>query len=181
MSRGNIPQQPGIAYAEPAVAELANGQIAMYIRNRAGNLHVAMSSDRGETWRPHKMHGPDMAGHPHCGPASAEAPCILKRLPSSPDLLLIWNNHRVRTPLTAAISSDHGENWQHFRNVEPMIAWPPKVIHTYPSVAFLNGNAHLTYGHVQVAWRGDDANLKIEVAASLQYRRLPIEWFYEKA
>lgn len=179
MSRENIPRPAGIHYAEPTVAELPGGRVAMYIRSNAGNLHIALSDDGGESWRPHKTHAPDMAGHPHCGPNAAESPCMVKRVPSTGDLLLVWNNNRVRTPLTAAISSDEGETWRHFRNIEEMDGWPPRLIHTYPSIAFLNGNAHLTYGHVHLAWR-DEKPPKLDVTASLKYRRLPLEWFYEK-
>ena len=105
MSRQNIARPEGIHYAEPAVVELANGQVAMYIRSNAGNIHIALSEDCGETWRIHKDYPPDMAGHPDCGPSSAECSCLVKRVPGSDDLLLVWNNHRVRVPLTAAIDS----------------------------------------------------------------------------
>ena len=179
MSRENIARPEGIHYAEPTVVELKDGRVAMYIRSNAGNLHIALSDDGGESWRTHKTHAPDMAGHPDCGPNAAESPCMVKRVPGSDDLLLVWNNNRVRTPLTAAISSDNGETWRHFRDIEAMDGWPPRLIHTYPSITFLNGNAHLTYGHVHLAWR-DEKPPKLDVTASLKYRRLPLEWFYEK-
>jgi hypothetical protein len=94
-------------------------------------------------------------------------------VPGSDDLLLVWNNNRTRTPLTAAISSDSGETWRHFRNLEEMDGWPPRRSHTYPSITFFRGNVHLTY------WEAVPQTLPI-YHVSLKYRRLPIGWFYEK-
>jgi Neuraminidase (sialidase) len=178
MSRQNIARPEGLHYAEPTVVEMANGQIAMYIRHNGGNIHIALSDDQGDSWRMHKNHAPDMAGHPDAGPNSAESPSVVHRVPGTNDLLLVWNNNRLRTPLAAAISSDNGETWGHLRNLEEMDGWPPKLIHTYPSLAFLNGNAHLTYGHVELSWRKEKPPV-LDVSGSQQYRRLPISWFYE--
>jgi Neuraminidase (sialidase) len=178
MSRQNIARPEGLHYAEPTVVEMANGQVAMYIRSNAGNIHIALSDDRGDSWRMYKNHAPDMAGHPDAGPSAAESPCVVKRVPGTDDLLLVWNNHRLRTPLAAAISSDNGETWRHLRNIEEMDGWPPKVIHTYASMTFLKGNVHLTYGHVEITWP-EKKPRTLEASASLKYRRLPISWFYE--
>ncbi|MCC6509666.1 MAG: exo-alpha-sialidase, partial [Pirellulaceae bacterium] len=47
--------------------------------------------------------------------------------PGTNDLLLIWNNSYdpkfrshfgKRSPLTAAVSKDHGKTWQHVRDIE---------------------------------------------------------------
>ena len=40
---------------------------------------------------------------------------------------------------------DDGETWKHIKELEPMTEWPKRCIHAYPSLAFLNGNAHITY------------------------------------
>jgi len=169
---GAIPEPQGFQYAEPIVVELPEGRVAMYIRTTAGNIHVALSDD-GSQWAMHKGHAPDMCGHPDAGPNSAYAPCMVKRVPGTDDLLLVWNNNRVRTPLTAAISHDSGETWQHLRNLEEMDGWPPRLTHSYPSIAFLKGNVHLTYWETHTH---DVAGRFIH----LRYRRLPVGWFYEK-
>ena len=44
--------------------------------------------------------------------------------------------------------------------------------YTYPSLAFLNGNAHITYWETHT-------HPTAERLFHLVYRRLPISWFYE--
>ena len=167
---GEVAAPDGVRYVEPMVAELPGGGLAMYIRTTMGNMHVALSDD-GEAWRMHKDHAPDMCGHPDAGPNAAYAPCMVKRVPGTDDLLLIWNNNRVRTPLTAAVSHDGGETWRHLRNLEEMDGWPPRLTHAYPSLAFLGDDVHVTYWEAE--GRGGP-----EERIGLRYRRLPRVWFY---
>jgi hypothetical protein len=189
MSRRNITAAKGTHYAEPTVVELPGGRVAMYIRTTAGNLHIAMSKDGGESWKMHKGARADMAGRPDAGPAAAYSPCMVKRVPGTRDLLLVWNNHRIRTPLTAAISRDSGDTWQHLRNIEEMDGWPPTRTHTYPSLTFFGRNVHLTYwearrrpgGARQPNRAGTPGRPADRYFVSLKYRRLPLAWFYEKA
>jgi len=94
------------------------------------------SFDAGETWA---------VENTDWGPSSATAPCILRRVPESEDLLLIWNNNVQRSDLSSAISRDGGRVWENFRNLEPSEGWPLPRSHQYPSLTFLHGNAHLTY------------------------------------
>ncbi len=173
MSSRNVFAPEGVSYAEPTVVELKDGRVAMYVRTTAGNIHIALSADRGETWTMYKAAKPDMAGRPDTGPAAAYSPCMVKRIPGTGDLLLVWNNHRVRTPLTAAVSADDGETWRHFRNLEEMDGWPPVRTHTYPSVTFLNDTVHLTY------WEAHKLSAD-KFLVSLKYRRLPVSWFYQR-
>lgn len=69
---------------------------------------------------------------------------------------LSWN------PLTAAVSKDEGETWQHFRNLEdaPGDAW------AYPAVTWFGERALVTYFN----YKG---------GLSLKLRNLPASWFYE--
>jgi hypothetical protein len=147
--------------------------VAMYVRTTAGNIHIALSKDGGDTWEMYKNAKPDMAGRPDTGPNAAYSPCMVKRVPGGDDLLLVWNNNRTRTPLTAAISSDSGETWRHFRNLEEMDGWPPRRSHTYPSITFFKDHVHLTYWEAEKQPSG-------QYYVSLKYRRLPLAWFYEK-
>jgi len=187
-SRKNITAAKGLYYAEPTVVELTGGRVAMYIRTTAGNIHIAMSRDGGETWKMYKGAPHDMAGRPDTGPGSAYSPCMVKRVPGTRDLLLIWNNHRLRTPLTAAVSSDWGETWRHMRNIEEMDGWPPTRTHTYPSLTFFKGNVHLTYwearrhpgGKRLPARAGAVGKPADRFFVSLKYHRLPLRWFYER-
>lgn len=165
---GLLLQQENKLFEEPALVELADGSVAMFIRteikaNRYQFIHVARSTDGGDTW---KMHSDG-------GPGATFSPCIAKRLPGSTDLMLIWNNHMMRTSLTAAISRDNGDTWKNLRLLEEEEDWPLSRSHTYPSLAFLKGNAHITYweSHKHPA----TANM-----FHLIYRRLPVAWFYEQ-
>jgi len=162
----------GVAYEEPTVVELPDGCAAMFLRTSAGNIHMFRSADGGDAWQPWKTHPSDMCGHADAGPNAARSPCMVKRVPGTGDLLLIWNNNRVRTPLTAALSSDGGESWHSLRNLEAMDGWPPRLTHAYPSLAFLGDNAHITYWETYSAPRAGRL-------FHLRYRRLPIAWFYE--
>ena len=162
-SSGTVRAPEGERYAEPTVVELADTTVAMFLRTTTGNIHVAHSSDEGDTW----------ALHSSSGPAAPFAPCMVKRLPGSDDLLLIWNNHSIRSNLTSAISRDDGETWQNLRLLEEQEGWPIPRSHTYPSLTFLNGNAHITYWETH-------AHPEARLLFHLIYRRLPITWFYEK-
>ena len=157
-----IPPPEGERYAEPTVVELPDGVVAMFIRTSTGYIHIAHSADGGETW----------ALHSDWGPASPFAPCMVRRVPESDDLLLIWNNSAIRSNLTAAISEDNGGTWKNYRILEPQEHWPMRRSHTYPSLTFLNGAAHMTYWETQKHHEADRI-------FHLIYRRLPISWFYE--
>ena len=69
-----------------------------------------------------------------------ESPATIRRIPSTGDLLMIWNNTYVqgsghggkRTPLTTAISHDEGITWRHVRNLEE----DPNQTFAYASLAF---------------------------------------------
>ena len=163
ISVGKIMPPEGRRYAEPTVVELADGTVAMFIRTATGFIHIAHSDDGGDTWRLHN----------DWGPSSTYSPCMVRRVPDSEDLLLIWNNHSVRSNLTAAISRDRGETWDNYRILEEQEAWPLPRSHTYPSLTFLNGSAHLTYWETH-------KHPQAERLFHLIYRRLPISWFYEK-
>ncbi|HVV01589.1 MAG TPA: sialidase family protein, partial [Verrucomicrobiae bacterium] len=61
---------------------------------------------------------------------SPESPATIRRIPNSPDLLLLWNDHcqrsesfrrahpPVRNPLVAALSHDGGKTWVNERTIE---------------------------------------------------------------
>lgn len=152
---------------EPTVVELAGGTVKMFIRNTSKFIFIAESGDGGESWEKLDKYG-------KWGPYSTTAPCMVRRVPGSDDLLLIWNNCLVRTNLTAAISGDGGTVWENYRILEEQEGWPVPRSHSYPSLAFLNGNAHLTYWETHNYY-------KPSRLFHLVYRRLPITWFYERA
>ena len=109
------------AAQEPGVVELKDGRILLWIRTSAGCQFMSRSSDRGETW---SVPQPSWLRSP-------VSPATIKRLPSTGDLLVVWNNHEgrfdlkknggwngKRTPLATAISHDDGETWEGMRVLE---------------------------------------------------------------
>jgi Neuraminidase (sialidase) len=98
---------------EPGVVELKDGRVMMFIRASGGCQYLAYSADGGDTWG---------------APAASEikspvSPASIKRLPSTGDLLLVWNAHadipaslhNRRVPLSTAISKDDGKSWLHVK------------------------------------------------------------------
>ncbi|MFA6111460.1 MAG: sialidase family protein [Candidatus Latescibacterota bacterium] len=140
---------------EPCVVELRDGRLMMYIRTQAGPIWRCYSRDQGVTW---SVPEPSPLVHP-------TSPIQLRRLPSTGDLLCLWNNSTThRYPLTAAISRDEGEHWERFRDLE--VETPGVSQYAYASAAFHDGRALLTY------WVVDQAGI------SLKFRGLPERWFY---
>jgi sialidase-1 len=148
---------------EPEVLELSDGRLLMHMRTQLGHVAVSESADRGETWseaRAWDVRAP-------------EAPATLRRIPSTGDLLLIWNDsfrsgadpRGKRTPLTAAISNDEGRTWTYRHDLETN----PHQTFAYTSVAFDQGRVLLTY------YVRDEATGRI----SSRFRSVPIAWLYE--
>ena len=97
---GNEASNPdSIITQEPGVVELKNGEIMMFMRTTAGVQYLSFSKDKGISWSPVER---SIIKSP-CSPAS------ITRIPSSGDLLMVWNNNgenQKRTPLNIAISKD---------------------------------------------------------------------------
>ena len=147
---------------EPEVIELSGGRLLMIMRTQLGHIATSFSTDGGDHWsKPGKL--------PLRAP---EAPATIRRIPSTGDLLLIWNNTYTagaghggrRTPLTAAISSDEGQTWRNIRNLET----DAKRTYSYTSVTFSRGHALLSY------WTSDPETNRL----SCKFRSLPVSWLY---
>ena len=148
---------------EPEVIEKEDGRVLMILRTQLGHIAACDSEDGGETWSEPKS----------WGVRAPEAPATLRRIPSTGDLMLVWNDTFTkgadhsgkRTPLTAAISTDEGRTWQHHHDLET----DPDLGFSYPSLLFSEGRAVLSYYvHDQETGR-----------ISARFRSLPIKWFYE--
>lgn len=112
-------------FQEPGVVALKDGRVMMFIRTRLGSQYRSYSKDRGETWSAAEP-------SPLLSPLS---PASIKRIPSTGDLLAVWNDHASapeefrakdtppdardgkRTPFTLAISRDEGKTWTNKRNL----------------------------------------------------------------
>lgn len=147
---------------EPEVIELADGKLLMIVRTQLGHIATALSKDGGDHW-----------GEASQLPVKApEAPATIRRIPSTGDLLLVWNNAHEpgvghggkRTPLAAAVSSDEGRTWTHVRDLETS----PDHAFAYTSVTFVRDRVLLTY------YVADSKTSRL----SSRFRSLPVRWLY---
>ncbi len=129
-----------ISAHEPGVVELRDGRLLMWIRTDAGHQYESTSDDRGETWsefKPMQL-------------ASPLSPASIERIPSTGDLLAVWNDHahlpveqrKLRTPLSYAISQDEGATWSESQS----IADDPQGWYCYTAIDFANN--HVLLAHV---------------------------------
>jgi sialidase-1 len=163
---------PGVGADEPAVVELKGGTVLMLFRTTLGRLWAAHSEDGGEKWG---------EAYPMEQLVSPNAPVNVKRIPSTNDLLILWNHHypvtekdreptvssSERTPLTAAISVDEGRTWCAFRDLET----DPDGGFAYPSILFVREEVLLTYYYY-------DTTGQRQQGISLKLKIVPVRWFY---
>lgn len=119
------PTESRMGFQEPGVVRLKDGRLMMFIRTRLGCQYISYSEDDGESWSEAE---PSVL-------LSPLSPASIKRIPSTGDLLAVWNDHAAvpeeyravdaprrgrggrRTPLTVAISKDEGKSWIHRQNL----------------------------------------------------------------
>lgn len=101
---------------EPGIVELADSSLLTFFRTDQGVQYECRSRDRGQTWTP-------VSPGPLRSPTS---PASIERVPGSPDLLAVWNDHsgdhpmveKKRTPLVIGLSSDGGLTWSRKKLIE---------------------------------------------------------------
>jgi sialidase-1 len=155
---------------EPTMVERKDGSLLVLLRSDVGYLYQAESSDQGLTWS-------EAVATTLTSPQAE--PCM-RRIPSTGDLLLIWNNtlpygithnfktmHRPRNPLSCAISRDDGKTWENIKNIENREGYDS----AYSNVYFNGDEAIVTYYHSSRSATRD---------TSLLLKIYPIEWFYQK-
>ncbi len=168
---------------EPSVAELSDGTLLMSLRTQLGSVFLSRSTDRGESWEPAQT----------CGLRSPESCTCLRRIPDTDDLLvLFWNDacylpdhhhYGIRTPLSAAVSSDGGDTWRKIGDIET-----GDEMYTNLGCTFLShGEALLTYlaGPDYEVKDGVFAGLRPEKPAAerrfeLREAIIPREWFLRR-
>jgi sialidase-1 len=156
---------------ESAVEELRDGRLLMVMRTQLGAVFQSWSTDGGETWSKPQI----------TGVRAPESCPRIERIPSTGDLLLLWNNslyepdfyshYGKRTPLTAAISRDEGQTWGNLRNIED----DPQRAFTNPGCCFTRDNRLiLNYWtcpyDAQGKMLGDRIDLKLAI--------IDVDWFY---
>lgn len=157
-----------ITTQEPGVVELKDGRVMMFIRASGGCQYLAYSSDGGDTWS---------------APVASDikspvSPASIKRLPSTGDLLLVWNDHanipaylrNRRVPLSTAISKDDGKTWQKIKVLEgnPQGWYCYIAVHPMDDAVLLgycamSGLAHSRITRVPVSWLYTDGPAPVAV------------------
>jgi Neuraminidase (sialidase) len=148
----------------PVVVELKDGRLMMLMVIHLHPLYRSYSTDRGESWSPPEK--TDLAT-----PVSTAS---IKRIPSTGDLLLVWNDHSQidpaaknnRTPLVAAVSSDEGKTWP----IRKTIYHDPNGTYCYTAIAFVGDRVLL--GHCAGLSRGAAGLARPAITT------FPIHWLY---
>jgi sialidase-1 len=149
---------------EPVVVERKDGSILMLIRNITGHVYQARSSDGGETWTKPE---PTSLGAPR-------SPISVKRIPSTGDLLTVWNQSTdKRWPLNVAISKDDGLTWGRSKTLDST----PGVTFAYTSIAFVKDQVLFSY-YVGQPRQGPTEQESKDTFA-LKLKSVPVTWFYE--
>ena len=144
---------------EPSVAQLPDGSLLMSIRTQLGGPYLARSIDQGVTWSAAQFSGLE----------GGESGTCLRRIPNSERLVLFFNNSKYvpghhhygeRTPLTVAVSDDHGHQWRILGN----LADRKDTEYTNLDCLFAsNGKCVLTYMYAQPAWNRQHIDLRAAV------------------
>jgi predicted neuraminidase len=125
-----IPREP-FGLIQPTLAELTPNHLRAFLRSRQGFIYRADSEDGGLTWSPAR---PTPLPNPDSG-----IDCV--RLDDGRILMVYNHSAHERSPLSVALSSDGGETWKTFLQLETE---PGEF--SYPAVIQSSkGDVHITY------------------------------------
>lgn len=143
---------------EPGVVELRDGRLLLWVRTEFGRMYQSFSTDGGETWSPLEP----------SSVISPLSPQSLKRISTTGDLLLVWNNsEKIRFPLSLALSRDEGRSWTFARDLDD----DPAHTYAYTGIEFLDDRVLFTYyAGPPAGRRGNAWNLKL--------KSVPLDWIY---
>jgi sialidase-1 len=160
-----IANPKNIVLQEPGIIALKNGSIMLFCRTDAGVQYFSFSDDQGETWSPIE----------EGNIKSPLSPASIERIPSTGDLLLVWNNNYKpernggkRTPYNLAISSDEGKTWQKIKTIESN----PAGWYCYTAIEFTD--KHVLLGHCAGDRRTNHG------LATTHITRLSLDWIYNE-
>lgn len=154
----------GIMLQEPGVVVLKDERIMMFMRNNSGFQYISYSSDQGESWSPAE---PSSIKSPR-------SPASIERLPTTGDLLMVWNNNGgedeaiagKRTPFNMGISKDEGKTWQGVRT----LADDPDGWYCYTAIDFTG--EYVLLGHCA-------GNSKVKSGLAITHiSRISLDWIY---
>lgn len=140
------------------MVELKNGDILMFIRTNTGAQYFSRSADRGVTWGEVKR----------SNITSPTSPASIARIPSTGDLLIVWNNtvNERRTPLNIAVSKDEGKTWMYTKTLED----DPERGYCYIAIHFIGKNVLLSY------CAGSQSG---GILTQTNIKRLSLDWVYK--
>jgi sialidase-1 len=158
---------------EPHVEQRRDGSLLMVMRTQLGSLYQSVSKDGGKTW----------AKATSLRVEAPESCPELIKIPSTGDLLLVWNASRYdprwpshfgkRTPLSAAVSKDGGKTWGEPRHLETDPGWA----FSNPGCCFTSkGRVVINYWACKYQPSGLMANYPIHLKAAL----VDLRWLYGK-
>jgi sialidase-1 len=156
-SGNEAPNPDNILTQEPGVVELKNGNILMIMRTNSGYQYKSFSTDEGGSWSPVEQ----------TSIVSPLSPAAITRIPTTGDLMLVWNNNGInqkRTPLCLSISKDDGTTWSNIKNIED----DPEGSFCYPAIHFDGKQVLIGYWN-----RANKNNSSSDIA------RLNLEWIYK--
>lgn len=157
-SSQEVPNSGNIVTQEPGLIELKNGEILMFIRTNAGAQYLSRSKDKGITWSPIER----------SNITSPTSPASIARIPSTGDLLLVWNNtvNEKRTPLNIAVSKDDGRTWKNIKTLEN----DPNRGYCYIAIHFVGKDVLLSY------CAGSQSK---GILTQTDIKRLSLRWVYK--
>jgi len=200
---------------EPCMIDLPDGELRMFFRTTLGRIYTSRSGPvdvelRGGAWSPEKrQHISAPAGVYWDIPlptdlAAAYTPCRVRRIPSTGDLLLVWNQvssdeirgSYSRCRLSTAISRDQGQTWTHFRTIDRAVIAPagrvapdpePSMARALNFVGEIPGDwAHLDYPNlgffedkVAISWTRATKQPLPGQARGPRLLIAPVSWLYE--
>lgn len=133
------PEASRTGLQEPGVIELKDGRLMMFARTDQGTQFRSFSKDGGETWSPAEP----------SNIVSPVSPASIARIPTTGDLLLVWNDHEnvddahkgKRTPFCVAISKDDGVTWEKKKTLDD----DPDGWYCYTAITFINERVLLAH------------------------------------
>jgi len=197
---------------EPNIIELTSGDVMLYFRTTLGRIYTARSGPvaftptggprKGQTI---KAASGEYFEYPReTALSGAYTPCRVRRIPSTGDLLLVWNQVSgdemrggySRGRLSSAISRDDGKTWEHFRTLDRTVLPPAGRVEPDPEPAMARAfdyvgelpDGHGMVDYPNLAFHGDTVLVTwiraIHTPKPGQFTggRLllaPVSWFYQ--